>query len=74
MDRLKMLIVAWYEGQFVPYKNDPNDLIIALGGKYERHWTARLARVSLTFMRTEWKWVIGVMLSLIGLYIAWRKL
>jgi hypothetical protein len=74
MERLKKRISDWYEGRFVPHINEPDALILLLGGTYERHWTAQIARVFFEFLRIEWKWSIATAIAIAALYIAWRKL
>ena len=71
---LKDKIGKWYEGEFVPYENDPNSSIVMMGGSYERHWTANIARSSAAFYLEHWKWLWGFGASIFGLYMAYLKL
>lgn len=44
----------WYNGKFIPYGNDSNDAVVLIGGTYERHWTAVVARVVAKFWSDHW--------------------
>lgn len=59
-------IKAWYEGKFTPYESDPNSRIFILGWDYERHWTAKTARVLVEFYLREWKWIIGTAIATVA--------
>jgi hypothetical protein len=63
-------IENWYEGEFVPYKNDPNDATFIIGGTYKRHWTAKVARILVGFWLNHWQWTIGTALGIVGLAVA----
>jgi hypothetical protein len=63
----------WYEGKFVPHENDPDSNLRFIGGDYERHWTARVARVLIAFWLEHWKWIIGVIVALAALIVNARK-
>lgn len=60
----------WYEGQYVPYENDPRSSVIIVGGYYERHWTALVVRKIVEFWFAHWQWTIGTALALLGLFLA----
>jgi len=53
-------IERWYDGRFVPHDNPPGSAVVFLGGTYERHWTARVARVLIEFYLQHWQWIIGI--------------
>lgn len=63
----------WYEGKFVLHENDPVSGVVFIGGYYERHWTATIARALVHFYLEHWKWLWGFGLSVVGLYFAWLK-
>ncbi|MCK3776685.1 hypothetical protein MZK49_08060 [Ensifer sesbaniae] len=63
----------WYEGKYVSYENDPHSRVFIVGGYYERHWTARVARTLVEFWLAHWQWTIGTMLALLGLYVTLIK-
>lgn len=67
-------IKSWYEGKFTPYENDPHSRVFVLGWSYERHWTARAARVLVEFYLREWKWLFGTVIALAGLALALMRL
>lgn len=60
----------WYNGKFIPYGNDSNDAVVLIGGTYERHWTAVVARVVAKFWSDHWQWTIGTVLAICGTLIA----
>jgi hypothetical protein len=64
----------WYQGKFVVYENDPNSSVFVVGGDYERHWSARAARIMVEFYLREWKWILATLLALAGLYVAYKRL
>lgn len=66
-------IQKWYEGKFTPYENDPNSRVFVMGWSYERHWTARIARVLVDFYLREWKWIWGTAFAIVGLLIALKR-
>jgi hypothetical protein len=66
-------IRVWYEGTFVPYENDPDDLVVFIGGAYRRHWTAKIARAITQFWLDHWQWAIGTVLAICGMAIALLK-
>lgn len=59
----------WYEGEYVPFKNDPNSGVFILGGSFKRHWSARLIRVLAEFYLREWKWVIGTTVAVVAVVL-----
>jgi hypothetical protein len=63
---MKQKIKRWYEGEFVPYKNDPNSALFFVGGGTKRHWTANLARRFVDFYMREWKWTLGAAAAIIS--------
>jgi len=67
-------IRKWYEGKWVPYENPPNSSVVIIGGDYERHWTAEVARTLVTFYLSHWKWLLGFAVSLFALYLGYLKL
>jgi hypothetical protein len=71
---LKEKIENWYEGEFVAYENDPNSSVVIIGGSYERHWTANIARSFIAFYLSHWKWLWGFMATVSSLYVAYLKL
>lgn len=71
---LKQKFSKRYEGEYVPYENDPNSSFVMIGGDYERHWTANVVRSVVAFYLAHWKWVWGFSASVVGLYMAYLKL
>jgi len=63
-------IKRWYEGDWIAWENDPNDSIIVIGGNYERHWTAEIARLLVSFYLKHWQWCWGTIIALVSLYVA----
>lgn len=68
---MKEKIRKWYEGRWVPYENPPGSQVHIFGGEYERHWTASVARVLVTFYLAHWKWLWGFAASLV---VLWSRL
>lgn len=66
----KQRISEWYQGKYVPPKNDPRSGIVVLMGSYHRHWTARLAQVLAHFWLSHWQWTIGTALAILAIYVA----
>jgi hypothetical protein len=67
---LRKKIEKWYEGEFIPYRNNPYDSVVIMGGRYKRHWTASVARLAVQFWVNHWQWTIGTVLAICGLGIA----
>ncbi|WP_041801821.1 hypothetical protein [Rhodopseudomonas palustris] len=56
----------WWDGEFIPHKNEPNSAVFFVGGTDKRHWTANRARWAVSFYLREWKWVIGSVAAVVG--------
>lgn len=65
-------IKQWYHGE--EYNISTPDLPIFPGIRYRRHWSSRLAHVMIEFYLKEWKWLWGILISIVGLAIAIAKL
>lgn len=63
-------IKNWYEGVWVPRENDPNSYVFFIGGNYERHWTAEIARTLVSFYLKHWQWCWATVIALVSLYVA----
>ena len=61
----------WYEGKWVPYENPPGSQVELIGGEYEHHWTADVARALVTFYLAHWKWLWPFAVSLV---VLWHQL
>jgi hypothetical protein len=59
-------IQGWYQGKYIPHRNDPASGLFIYGGYYERHWTARLARWAIGFYMREWKWTLTALAGIVG--------
>lgn len=62
----------WWDGEHIPFKNNPNSAFIFVGGTDKRHWTADLARWLVAFYLREWKWVLGSVAAVIGAIVLKR--
>ena len=62
----------WYQGKYVPPPpNDPNSPIVRISpGHYEKPLLAKWIESFLGFWHDHWKWLIGIMITLIALMIA----
>lgn len=56
-------IGRWWEGTFVPRKNDPSSALIFTGGDQKIHWTARACRATLIYFRDNHRWIIGLTIA-----------
>lgn len=63
---MREAIKKWWEGEYVLHKDDAYSAVVFIGGIDKRHWTANLARWALAFYLREWKWVWGVVGTVIG--------
>ena len=72
--KLRDVISTWYEGELVPHVNDPSSPIMHFNlGTYRRHWTANLTHVLVEFWLEHWKWLIGVLIAIIGIvFRVWK--
>lgn len=57
-------IRKWWEGEFVPYDDHPDNGVVMFGGFTHRHWTSHAAQAGVGFLGREWKWVIGTLIAL----------
>lgn len=73
MAQLWQGIRQWWDGRYIPYENDPRSSLVFVGGYQERHWTAKATRAVVFFVAKEWRWLIPVMLSAFGLYVAYLR-
>jgi hypothetical protein len=55
----------WWDGKYVPPRNDPDGMIIVLQGRYEKHWTSKLAHVVADFWLKYWQWCMGFGLAVV---------
>ncbi len=74
LKRFKSAVKAWYRGEFVTDPAYDDGSIVVIGGHHKRHWTAKLARAIIDFLSKEWKWVIGTIIAVCGLILAYFKL
>lgn len=58
-------ISKWYNGEV--YKNSPNSGLVYIGLVY--HPSAILARKTISFIRKEYKFLIGTIIAVIGLIL-----
>ena len=63
-------LLGWYEGEFVPYENDPSSKLVFIGGHQRQHWTSRLTHIVIEFGKANWKWIIGTTIAIFGIYVA----
>jgi hypothetical protein len=63
---MKEMIKRWYDGEYIPPKNDANSTLYFVCGDYKRHWTAKLARWAVEFYMKEWKWALGAAAAVIS--------
>lgn len=63
------VLERWYEGKLVPIEDKPKGTALRIL-RYERHWTAEVARLSVTFYLNNWQWVIGTAIGIVSLWVA----
>lgn len=71
---IRAAIKKWWDGTTRPYENPPNSSLVFIGFTTEWHWSARIARWLVAFWKAEWKWIVGTMMAMIGLAIAYARL
>lgn len=71
---LQERIRRWWVGEFIPYENDPRSELVFVGGRFKRHWTARLARWVVELYRREWKWLLAFAVTVVSVIVAIKKL
>ena len=70
---MKKHFQKWWDGEYVPYDNDPNSYVVFIGGYQQRHWTSDAAHRVWEFAKIEWKWVIGFLLTCTGLAMTYIR-
>ena len=63
-------IRRWWEGDFIPYQNDPHSGVILIGGTVRRHWSARAARALCDFYLRHWQYLWSTLLGIAVLIVA----
>jgi hypothetical protein len=63
-------IRKWYQGEVIPYENEPGSHVVIIGWDEKRHWTAEVAHTLVKFWFAHWQWTIGTALAVVGLLIA----
>jgi hypothetical protein len=66
---IKQGIQDWYQGTYVPPpSNDTNSRIVFIGlGHYEQPLLAKMLRRLSEFWSKYWQWIIGTILTVIGI-------
>lgn len=67
LHRLKHIVSRWYNGTFIPYKNDPSSPVVVIGGYTKRHWTANAIHAVIDFSSANWKYMITTLIALAAL-------
>jgi hypothetical protein len=62
-------IKDWWKGTYVPHENEPGSSLVFVGGETRYHWTARVCRAVLDFMKVEWKFVATAFFALMAMGI-----
>ena len=70
---MRKALKKWWDGEFVPYENEPSDSVVIIGGTTKRHWTSSVANAVWAFLRNEWKWAIGTGIAVIGLTMTYIR-
>ena len=72
--KLKDGIRRWWDGKYVSAEDRSDEYLEFVLGTYERHWTSNIAHKCVEFFQREWKWIIGIFLTILGLVIAFLSL
>ncbi len=67
-------IKKWWHGEEIPYENDPNSLVVIFSSEVKLHWSSKIVHAVVDFVQREWKWLIGISFTLVGLamtYVRW---
>ncbi len=66
------IVKRWWRGKFIPPTLDEvrKDIRIPQHGRYERPWPATFIGVIRAFYLQHWQWVWGMIVAIIGLYLA----
>jgi hypothetical protein len=67
-------IKTWWNGKYVPPKNEPGSGPVFLMGTYEKHWTSRTAHVLAEFWCRRWQYLVSTAIAVTGIIIALKKL
>lgn len=71
--RVMSRITDWYNGTFIPYKNDPSSPVQIIGGYVERHWTASAVKALVDFLSANWKFVVTSLIAIAGIILGFLK-
>jgi hypothetical protein len=72
--KLRAAVRGWWDGEYIKFKDDPFRIGVIIGGVTYRHWTSEWAHTILGFLKREWKWVAGFVVTVAGLCIAFARL
>lgn len=72
--RVKEYLKRWWHGKYVPPENDPEISLVFFQGRYERHWTSKVAHWLREFWLKNWQWCFSAAFAVTGLVIAAMKL
>jgi hypothetical protein len=64
---MKGLLKRWWDGEYIPPRNDPNGFVLIFQGDYERHWSSKLAHVVAEFWLKYRQWCLSFGLAVAGL-------
>ena len=61
-------IIRWYKGKLPPI--DVNSPIIRLNPPHQRNWSATLTRKFIAYLKTNYQFVVTILVALAGLILA----
>lgn len=71
---MKEILRKWWRGTDVAIETDKYGNLPPGVELFNRHWTAKLARVARDFWLQHWQWCFYATFSIVGLTIAAMKL
>ena len=72
--RLGDRVKRWWQGEDVPPDNDPRSMFVIMTGSRRYHWSAKVARAVVFYVRDHHRYVIATILTAVGVLIAIFKL
>lgn len=64
MRRLWGRLSAWYQGEWIPYENEPGSSVVFIGGFQRRPRLALAIETVFKFWGEHWKWLIGIAIAI----------
>lgn len=69
VSRVRQAVRRWWDGEYKAW-----DIPGVVGIHLERHWTARACRYVVDYVGRHYLELIGILLGVVGLWLAWLTL